>query len=153
MRRPSNGSTSCMARRLEHDQHRSSFPQLVPSPSSGLDRMLSGFDRAPSGLDRVLSGHDQPGSHLSPLQPKLNWPDVLVAGLAVSGQYIRFGKPCPHPGWNPASNSELGGIKKKFLGSNGGGSSELRLGLGPQSWVEVVVPPDQPSCRNSTPQK
>jgi len=38
-------------------------------------------------LPGVLPGHDKPGSHLSPLQPKLNWPDVLVAGLVVSGQY------------------------------------------------------------------
>ena len=34
-----------------------------------------------------------------------------------------------------------------------GGSSELRLGLGPRSSAEVVVSTDRPGCRNSAPQK
>ena len=27
--------------------------------------------------NQILSGHDRPDNHMSPLQPKLNWPDVF----------------------------------------------------------------------------
>ena len=37
--------------------------------------------------NQILSGHDRPDNHMSPLQPKLNWPDVFFAGLVISGQY------------------------------------------------------------------
>jgi len=55
---------------------------LRPDEGEGGEPNAEG-GKGPGYKLRILLEDDQPGGCLSPLQPKLNWPDVLVARLVV----------------------------------------------------------------------